>query len=68
VDIKLPQTTTVTTYTTIYDLNGNKVLQTNKLIFFGNEIKVPVTLNIKGTFFVKVFVNGDSRQQIVIVQ
>ncbi len=67
-DIKLPQTTTVTTYTIVYDVSGTKILETNKLVFFGNEIKVPISINNKGTFFVKVFVNGDSRQQTVIIQ
>jgi hypothetical protein len=67
VDVKLPQTTTVQTYVSIYDVNGIQILQTNKLIFFGNEIKIPVTINTKGTFFVKVYVNGDSREQTVLI-
>jgi hypothetical protein len=67
VDMKLPQTTTVQTYVSIYDVNGIQILQTNKLIFFGNEIKIPVTINTKGTFFVKVYVNGDSREQTVLI-
>lgn len=67
VDVKLPQTTTVVSYVTIYDVNGIQVLQTNKLIFFGSEIKIPITINTKGTFFVKVYVNGDSRQQVIII-
>jgi len=67
VDVKLPQTTTVVAYVTIYDVNGIQILQTNKLIFFGSEIKIPLTINTKGTFFVKVYVNGDSRQQVIII-
>lgn len=67
VDVKLPQTTSVIAYVAVYDVNGIQVLQTNKLIFFGSEIKIPVTLNVKGAFFVKVYVNGDSRQQAIII-
>jgi hypothetical protein len=67
VDVKLPQTTSVITYVAIYDANGIQILQTNKLIFLGNEIKIPVTINTKGTFFVKVYVNGDSREQTVLI-
>ncbi|MEO8110586.1 MAG: T9SS type A sorting domain-containing protein [Ginsengibacter sp.] len=67
VDVRLPQTTTVMAYVAIYDVNGVQVLQTNKLIFFGNQIKIPVTINTAGTFFVKVYVNGDSRQKSVII-
>lgn len=67
VDVKLPQTTSVVTYVAIYDANGIQILQTNKLIFFGSEIKIPVTINTKGTFFVKVFVNGDSREQTILI-
>ena len=67
VDVKLPQITSVIAYVTIYDVNGIKVLQTNKLIFYGSEIKIPVTKNAKGSFFVKAYVNGDSRQQAIII-
>jgi len=67
VDVKLPQTTTVKTYVSVYDATGIQILQTNKLIFFGNEIKIPVIINTKGTFFVKVYVNGDSREQTVLI-
>jgi len=67
VDVKLPQTTTVNTYVSVYDATGIQIFQTNKLIFFGNEIKIPVTINTKGTFFVKVYVNGDSREQTMLI-
>lgn len=68
VDVKLPQTTGVITYVTVYDINGKLVKQTNKLILFSNEVRIPVTLTTKGTFFVKVYINGDTRQQTVIIQ
>lgn len=65
--IKLPQTTTVETYTKIFDSNGKLVLQTNKLIFYGSELRVPVILNSKGTYHVTVYVNKDSRQQTIVI-
>ncbi|MEO6820875.1 MAG: T9SS type A sorting domain-containing protein [Ginsengibacter sp.] len=67
VNVKLSQTTSVITYVSIHDVSGNQILQTNKLIFFGKEIKIPVKINTKGTFFVKVYVNGDSKEQTVII-
>jgi hypothetical protein len=65
--VKLPQTTTVKTYVQVFDVNGVQVLQTSRLIFYGNEIRIPVTINRKGTFFVKIFVNDDAVQQSVII-
>lgn len=65
--IKLPQTTTVETYTKIVDVNGKLVLQTNKLIFYGSELRIPVTLNSKGTYYVTVYVNNDSLQQTIVI-
>lgn len=67
VDVQLAQTTTVLAYVAVYDINGTQVLQTQKLIFYGNDIKIPVTISSKGTFVVKVFINGDSRQQTVMI-
>ena len=67
VDVTLPQTSTVLAYVEVYDISGHAVTQTQKLIFFGSEIKIPVTLTSKGTFIVKVFVNGDSRQQTILI-
>ena len=67
VDVRLPQTTTVLTYVSVYDINGAQLLQTQKLIFYGNDIKFPVTISSKGTFVVKVFINGDTRQQTIMI-
>jgi len=66
VDVKLPETTGVTTFISVYDVNGKLAYQTDKIVFFGNEIKIPITLAAKGTFFVKVYINGDTRQQTLI--
>ena len=52
----------------VTDANGVVLLQTNKFIFFGKEIKIPVTLSIKGTVFAKIEINGDVKTQTVILQ
>lgn len=67
VDVKLPRTTTVKTYVQVLDANGIIIQQTSKLIFYGNEIKIPISISSKGTFGVKIFVNDDAVQQSVIV-
>lgn len=66
-DVKLPRTTTAEAYVKVFDVNGVQILQTNKLIFYGNEIRIPVTISSKGTYFVKVFVNDDAVQQSIII-
>ena len=53
---------------TVVDALGNLLLQTNKLIFFGREIKIPISLTFKGTAFVRVEVNGNVKTQTVILQ
>lgn len=53
---------------TVADALGNLLLQTNKLIFFGREIKIPISLTFKGTAFVRVEVNGNVKTQTVILQ
>lgn len=65
--VKLPQTTTVKIYVEVFDVNGIQILQTSKLIFYGNEIRIPVNISSKGTFLVKIFVNDDAVQQSVII-
>ncbi|NTS39817.1 T9SS type A sorting domain-containing protein [Flavisolibacter sp. BT320] len=65
--VKLPQATTVKTFVQVLDANGNQVLQTSRLVFFGNEIRIPVTLTSKGTYFVKIVVNDRSAQQTIII-
>ena len=69
VDVKLPQTTGVKTYVRVYDINGNLIMQTDKLIFFGNEIRIPVILNnvVNGDYIVKVFINKDERQGTITI-
>jgi hypothetical protein len=65
--VKLPQTTTVRTYVQVLDVNGQQVLQTARLIFYGNEVRIPVSITSKGTYFVKVYVNNQSVQQSIII-
>lgn len=65
--VKLPQTSTVKTYVQVFDISGVQILQTNKLIFYGSEIRIPLTINSKGNFFVKVFVNDHALQQSIII-
>jgi hypothetical protein len=64
----LQHPTNVIARVTVADVNGTILLQTNRFIFFGREIKIPVTLNVKGTVFVKVDINGDIKTQTVILQ
>jgi hypothetical protein len=66
--IRLQQVATVSVFVTIVNSSGNVVLQTNKLIFYGNEIKIPISLTTKGTFFVKVDINGDIKTLPVVLQ
>jgi hypothetical protein len=67
VNVKLQRATGVITWVTVYNNLGAQILQTNKLIFFASEIRIPVTLSSSGTYSVKVFVNGDSRTQQVLI-
>lgn len=64
----LQRVTNVTAKVTVTDAAGNTLLQTNKFIFFGKEIKIPVTLTVKGPVFVKLDVNGDVKTITVILQ
>ena len=65
--VKLPKITTVKAYVQVTDVNGVQILQTSKLIFYGNQIRIPVSINAKGSFFVKVFVNDDAVQRSIII-
>ncbi len=68
--ITLQRATNVATRVTVTDATGIVLLQTNKFIFFGKEIKIPITLNtsFKGTAFVKIDINGDIKTQTIILQ
>ncbi|HVG16639.1 MAG TPA: T9SS type A sorting domain-containing protein [Chitinophagaceae bacterium] len=65
--VKLSKVTTARVYVQIVDVSGIQVLQTNNLIFYGNEIRIPLSIANKGTYLVKVFVNNKSVQQSVII-
>lgn len=65
--LKLAQTNTTKVFVQIVDVSGMLIYQTSNLIFYGSEIRIPVTINSKGTFWVKVFVNNSRVQQSVIV-
>lgn len=67
VHVTLPQTTTVRVYVQVFDVNGTLVLQTSNLIFYGNEIRIPLTVTNKGTYFVKVVVNGVAAQKQIMI-
>lgn len=64
----LQRVTNAVAKVTIADVNGVILLQTNKFIFFGKEIKIPITLTNKGTVFVKLDINGDVKTQTLILQ
>ena len=64
----LQSATNVVARAMVTDANGVVLLQTDKFIFFGKEIKIPVTLSIKGTVFAKIEINGDVKTQTVILQ
>jgi hypothetical protein len=68
--VTLKKATNVVTRVTVTDASGVVLLQTNKFIFFGKEIKIPITLNAaaKGTVFIKVDINGEIKTQTVILQ
>lgn len=69
IDIKLPQATGLIVDVIIYDVNGAPVSIPNnkRLIFFGDRTVIPITLNRRGTFFVKVTVNGDIKMQTIVI-
>ncbi|MFY7885140.1 MAG: IPT/TIG domain-containing protein, partial [Dolichospermum sp.] len=66
--VNLDNYTNVVAFVTIVDGNGNIVLQTNKFLFLGREIKIPISLSQKGTFFAKIDVNGVLKTITVLIQ
>jgi hypothetical protein len=66
--VTLPDPTNMEVRVTVADANGIVLLQTNKFIFFGVEIKIPISLTYKGTVFVKIEVNGNVYSKTVILQ
>ena len=64
----LQKVTNVEARVTIVDANGVVLLQTNKLIFFGKQVKIPITISAKGTVFAQVNINGDIKTLTVILQ
>ena len=67
VDVKLEKTTGVETYITVYNELGSQILQTNKLIFFTNEIKIPITILTNGTYNVQLSINRNFKTQQVLI-
>ena len=66
--ITLPNISSVVASVTVVNTVGNVVLQTEKLFFYSNQIKIPITLNATGVFNVKVTINGEVKTQTVILQ
>lgn len=64
---RLPQAGTAMVYVQVFDISGVLVYQSSKLIFYGNEIRVPITINSKGTFFVRMTINNTTIQQSIVV-
>lgn len=65
----LERVTNVIARVTVTDASGLVLAQTNRFIFYGREIKIPVTLNTyKGTAFVRVEINGDAETKTIILQ
>lgn len=65
----LERVTNVIARVTVTDASGLVLVQTNRFIFYGREIKIPVTLNTyKGTAFVRVEINGDAETKTIILQ
>jgi len=65
----LDRVTNVIARVTVTDASGLILVQTNKFIFFGREIKIPITLSTyKGTAFVRVEINGDVETKTIILQ
>lgn len=64
----LERVTSVIARVTVTDANGIVLLQTNKFLFFGKEIKIPVTLSTyKGTAFVRLELNGKVETKTIVL-
>lgn len=65
----LERVTNVIARVMVTDASGLLLAQTNRFIFYGREIKIPITLNsYKGTAFVRVEINGDAETKTIILQ
>ncbi len=65
----LERVTNVVARVMVTDASGLVLAQTNRFIFYGREIKIPVTLSTyKGTAFVRVEINGDVETKTIILQ
>lgn len=65
----LERVTNVVARVMVTDASGLVLAQTNRFIFYGREIKIPVTLSTyKGTAFVRVEINGDIETKTIILQ
>jgi|GEM_PF-4157213 len=65
----LERVTNVVARVMVTDASGLVLAQTNRFIFYGREIKIPITLSTyKGTAFVRVEINGDVETKTVILQ
>jgi hypothetical protein len=66
--ITLPSVSSVVASVSVINPAGNVVLQTEKLFFFSNQIRIPISLNATGVHNVKVTINGAVKTQSVILQ
>jgi hypothetical protein len=65
----LERVTNVVARVTITDGNGTLLVQTNKFIFFGREIKIPVTVSsYRGAGFIRLEINGKVETRAIIIQ
>ncbi len=64
----LERVTSVIARVTVTDANGVVLVQTNKFLFFGREIKIPVTVaTYKGTAFVRIELNGKVETKTIVL-
>lgn len=66
--ISLTNATNIATSIAIVDGSGNIIYQTNKFIFLGREVKIPITLAQRGTFYATININGIVKVIPVIIQ
>jgi len=68
VQASLQNPTNVTARILITDMGGTSIIQNTRFIFFGREIRIPVTIVNKGTYVVRMEMNGQIKTVNVIVQ
>lgn len=68
VQASLQNPTNVTARILITDMGGTTIIQNTRFIFFGREIRIPVTIVNKGTYVVRMEMNGQIKTVNVIVQ